>query len=566
MSIISKANILQDYENAVMETYKSYSAQSENTFPFTELGNTSIGGLPLIVQRHGTQLYETFTEDTHALVIGATRSGKTTSYIIPAIFSKACQKRKDSMLITDPKGELYSKCAAVLREQGYKIILLNFRDYQHSECWNPLTPIFRKYQKAIHINEDITAIKSVGEYYNEFKGKIFKNQKSLTEEVNREQQLIFDDAANDIDCLACNIMPTLNTKEPYWEDCARQYFTAFIYAMLEDSVPSEKNINPITEDNFSFRTMLNIMGSFTYGMDDGGDGGYFTSRDKNSKAYLLAKEPIIANAPNTRACIISSFNSKLGIYREVVSNLITSCNTFEMDELVSSDQPVAVFISYRDEVKVSYYVIQQFITAAYTKLIEIANQKNELKLERPFYFILDEFGNFPRIKDFETTISACGGRNIWFVLVLQSYSQLYNVYDRNVGEIIKDNLNMHIFLGTNNPETKKAFSDECGYRTIISPLSALNGQGQTQSHFDRDNVPLIPVSKLNHFETGECVITRTNAKAVLWSKLERSYLCPEFQTELTDAKQYKANVDFSDKKYLYELPQKKQSRFSDFDF
>ena len=55
------------------------------------------------------------------------------------------------------------------------------------------------------------------------------------------------------------------------------------------------------------------------------------------------------------------------------------------------------------------------------------------------------------------------------MLILQSYAQLYNIYGKETAEIIKDNLNAHIFFGTNNPETKREFSEECGKKTIISP-------------------------------------------------------------------------------------------------
>lgn len=36
------------------------------------------------------------------------------------------------------------------------------------------------------------------------------------------------------------------------------------------------------------------------------------------------------------------------------------------------------------------------------------------------------------------------------------------VYGKDVAEIIKDNLKVHVFLGSNNPETFDAFSKECG--------------------------------------------------------------------------------------------------------
>lgn len=566
MSIIEKANLLEGYENARLESYKDYSFESDNTFRYSELGKKSKGGLPLIIQRKDGELCETFTEDTHALIIGATRSGKTTGYIIPTIYSKAHQKRQDSMLITDPKGELYAKCSNMLREQGYKIILLNFRDFKHSECWNPLTPIFDKYQKSLQLEDSIAVKKTKDGFCQCFNGREFYSVSELEQELEIERQLIMEDVGNDIDAVASSIM-TVTSNDPYWDSSAQQLFKAFLWAMLEDSAPDEDNPNPITKDNFSFRTIFRIMASFTFSKkNENGDRGYFTARPESSRALQLAKEPIISNGDVTRMCVLSSFNTKIAPFKESIASQITCCNTFEMEELVSGEKPVAVFVSYRDEAKVSYVVIQQFITAAYTKLIEIANRSANLRLERPFYFILDEFGNLPKIKDFEITISACGGRNIWFVLVLQSYAQLYNVYDVNVGEIIKDNLNMHVFLGTNNPDTKRAFSEECGHKTILSPLSALNGSGTKPNVFDKDVIPLITISKLNYFEIGECVITRSNAQAVLWSKFERSYLSPEFSTSKNaDATEYKSSINFADGKFNYVMLTRKPSKRPDFD-
>ncbi len=55
------------------------------------------------------------------------------------------------------------------------------------------------------------------------------------------------------------------------------------------------------------------------------------------------------------------------------------------------------------------------------------------QLKRPFYFLLDEFGNLPKFNDFDKVISACGGRNIWFLLILQSYAQLDHIYKKEIG-------------------------------------------------------------------------------------------------------------------------------------
>ena len=189
---------------------------------------------------------------------------------------------------------------------------------------------------------------------------------------------------------------------------------------------------------------------------------------------------------------------------------------------------------------------------AYRLLIEHANAQSDGKRKIPFYFVLDEFGNFPEMKDFETTISACAGRNIFFILIMQSYAQLANVYGEAVASIVIENLNMHVFMGSNEPTTLDHFSKECGTRTRISPVSALRGTGYGFEHIDIEEVPLVPVSRLSRFEPGECVITEANCGYVLFSKLERYYLCKEFQgLKRQDDKAYVGHADPLDAKYVY---------------
>ncbi|MEG1964033.1 MAG: type IV secretory system conjugative DNA transfer family protein, partial [Clostridia bacterium] len=226
MSLIDKSNLLEYYENGQLETYKSFSIDSPNTFNFCDIEKKSVGGLPLVSYRKGENLQVTFTEDTHALVIGATRSGKTTSFIIPTILLKGKQKQKDNMLITDPKGELYTKCAESLRAEGYKIVLLNFRDYNNSECWNPLTPIFRKYQDMTNIENNISTLKDKGKYYNTFNKKVFQAQEELNREVERERAILYKSIQEEIDNLAQKIITVENKRDPYWELSSKELFKA----------------------------------------------------------------------------------------------------------------------------------------------------------------------------------------------------------------------------------------------------------------------------------------------------------------------------------------------------
>ena len=82
-------------------------------------------GVPMISD--GKHMWVDAGED-HYLIVGATGSGKTVIVAKPTI--KLLAKASESIIVTDPKGELYEATANMLKEKGYNIVLLNFRDPQ----------------------------------------------------------------------------------------------------------------------------------------------------------------------------------------------------------------------------------------------------------------------------------------------------------------------------------------------------------------------------------------------------------------------------------------------------
>ncbi len=563
-------DLIQGYENTLYIHYDEVGKEFPNSYWYDELRDREVAGVLKGCRYVNGRLLLTYSEkENHVGVIAATRLGKTTSYVIPTVRAFARAKNKKSMIISDPKGEIYRHTAASLAEEGYEILLLNFRDYKHSECWNPLTPIYRKYQSIYSIYDEVEVVETKNGPRNKLRGKIYESQADLDEEIERWTSLMTEEVGNDIDSLATMIAPTYKMTDPYWEDCGRELLKAYLWAMLEDSRPEllgDSGRTQITEETFSFATIITLMGMLNKS-DSDFDGGYFTKRSKTSRAYQIEKATIPEHAQTTRQCITSVFSSQMSIFRESAMRLVTSCNSFDLSVL-TGDKPVALFIDYRDELKVHFKVISLFIQDAYRLLIEHANVQPEGKRKIPFYFILDEFGNCPPIKDFETTISACAGRNIFFILIVQSYAQLNSVYGDAVAAIIRDNLNMHIFFGSNNPQTLEEFSRECGQYTRIAPVSALNGKGAEIENYQFETIPLVPKSMLAHFSPGECVVTEANCGYVLFSKLERYYLCKEFaDAPYTDEKLYIGRADPFNKKYTYRIAEKPRSaRGNPFDF
>ena len=149
---MKKIELFRDYENAKLSTITEYMAShSETTYDFDARPDSEVDGIPICVVRDGEgKLRTTFIPDTHLLAIGATRSGKTTGYVIPTLNVLLNKKNKPSLVISDPKQELYRSNVKKFEKNGYRVIVVDFTNYLHSDCWNPLTKFYRLYQKYHH--------------------------------------------------------------------------------------------------------------------------------------------------------------------------------------------------------------------------------------------------------------------------------------------------------------------------------------------------------------------------------------------------------------------------------
>ena len=93
------------------------------------------GGIPFI--NDGVNAWVDNGGEPHALIMGASGSGKTQCMMFPLL--KILARHGESVIVTDPKGELYEECGKLLQEKGYKVILLNFRDPKEGSAWNPFS-------------------------------------------------------------------------------------------------------------------------------------------------------------------------------------------------------------------------------------------------------------------------------------------------------------------------------------------------------------------------------------------------------------------------------------------
>lgn len=402
------------------------------------------GGIPII--NDGKDAWVDDSGEPHSLIMGASGSGKTQAFMFPLI--KILGRHGESMIVTDPKGELYEACGALLKEKGYRIILINFRDPKEGAAWNPFSYPYRIYKEG---------------------------------NVDKANELLQD--------LASNILIDPNNKaEPFWEQTASNFFTGLSLGLFDDATEDEININSI---NMMAEVGEDRIGASNFIKE------YFRSKGELSPAYIAAASCI--NAPNeTRGGIMSTFRTKTRIFssQQGLSEML-SYSDFDIRDI--GKEKTAVFLKVHDE-KTTYHALATiFVKQAYEALIATAQTCPGLKLPYRTNFVLDEFANMPALKDVGTMITASRSRNIRFAFVIQNFSQLNQVYGKDVAETIKGNCGNFVYI----------MSTELAALEEISKL--LGDQKPEKAEKDKPAPPIRPlftVSDLQALKEGEVIINR----------------------------------------------------------
>lgn len=400
---------------------------------------SNAGGIPLFMKNNQVWVDD---GEYHNLVIGATGSGKTQTIIFPTV--EVLAKHRESMIITDPKGEIYEKTSNMLREKGYEVLVLNFRDPQEGSAWNPLSLPYRMYKNGN-----------------------------------------FDKAIELLDDLASNILyeEKSGNADPFWEKTSADYFAGLALALFEDTEEDKVNLNSISlmttvgEEKF---------GGSTYIKE------YFNMKDPAGAAYTNASGTIMAPS-ETKGSIISVFKQKIKLFasRENLSEMLSHS---DVDLETIGEKPTALFIVIQDEKKTYHPLVTILLKQCYETLIATA-QRHGGKLPVRTNFLLDEFANMPPLKDITTMITAARSRLIRFTMIIQNFAQLDQVYGKENAETIKGNCGNIVYLITTELKALEEISKMCG-------------EVKSKKDDKTASTPLVTISDLQKMKQFEVIILR----------------------------------------------------------
>ena len=511
---------------------------------YDELKNISSRGVPFYAKFKNGKLKVRLTPDCHVLIVGATGTGKTVSFIEPTIQIVSEYKNKPSLFIFDPKGELFSHHSQKLKDSGYDVKILDMVDPYNSIQWNPLESIYKNWQNQLHLER--TILKHINdplskypkfikvgdvrqEEWFEFSNKAFSNLRDALMEVEVEKSKIRDDCLEDLKDICLAICPTTNEKESTWEDGARDYFMAILIAMLEDSEDERLGLT-IDKYNFynAYKIAMNKENDFEYIKQ------YFNGRSPLSKTRQLTVHITQSQAKTTRDGHMSTLANKLSLFADNGICLLTAKNQIDFSEF--DERPTAFFIKVPDERATRYGLASICISQSYKELVrkarynEPTNPDKMAHLKRPMFYLLDEFANMPKIAQLDKMITVGRSRWVYLNMAIQSYAQLDNVYGKETAAIVRGQCKATVFFGTPDLDTREQFSKELGNYTIevdSKSSGSKDKDGKTQSGPSTNTSyqarPLIYASDLDKIPLGECIVR------LFQSYPARSVITPSFQ-------------------------------------
>ena len=418
-----------------------FSTQEEikKNFKSENIYNIKEAGFPVSFSKDLKTIY--FDRETpHYVYLGSTGSGKSVTAVIPTCSFIAHSKKKRSVFITDPKGEIYNTTSFMFKNNGYNILTIDFRQPELSNKINILQPIINEYEKYIDYDRKYKITNNIED------GN--KAMSSLAE-TNRL-----------ISSLATMVMTDkAEAKDPFWNNSAKNLLEGLIGLFLEEyklgnikkeqiTMTSIRKFQNSSMEQQNFRKFKEFINSKEYG--------------SKSKDALIS---ILSASDNTYKSITAVFGEKMNIYDDInVANVIS---TSDFDLNILGKQPTALYVIVPDEDKVYYTLVTIIVGLLYKELVKLANSYETKKLPYEIDFILDEFANCPPLADIESLVSVARSRGMHFHFFIQSFSQLNNIYGKEVAQIILDNCGL-IYLKTNTEETAQAISKRLGKKTIES--------------------------------------------------------------------------------------------------
>ena len=343
----------------------------------------------------------------HCAIFGASGTMKSRAVVRNSLFSAI--RRGESVLISDPKSEMYNDTSELFRRNGYEVKVLNLVDPKHGDSWNCMSDLNGDTMMAQVLTNVIIGNTSSG------KG------------------------------------------DHFWDNGESNLLKALVlYTDLDNSLPPErKNL------------------AYVYQLLTRNSEKTLTAMFEKLPMDHPARAPfnLFAQSSDTvKSGIILGLGTRLQVLQnEAVKRLVSFS---DIDLTAPGRRKCAYYIILSDQETSMAFLSSLFFSFLFIKLTRFADLSPEGRCPVPVNLILDEFNNIGRIggapdgSDFCRSLSVIRSRDIRVMIAVQSLGQLQNRYPNNLWAEIIGNCDIQLMLGCTDDVTADYISDRSGDMSI----------------------------------------------------------------------------------------------------
>lgn len=339
--------------------------------------------------------------NSNLAVYGASGSMKTRSFCMNRILQGV--SRGESLVICDPKSELYEKSSEYLRDKGYTVRVFNLVNPENSDSWNCLSEVEGQ----------------------ELMAQLF------------------------VDVIIKNTTGG-GKGDHFWDSAEMNLLKALVLYVDKGYLPENRNMGQVYQlITLNSETALNSL---------------FEVLPINHPAkapYSLFKQA----SDSVRSGVIIGLGSRLQVFQSELIKKITARDEIDLELL--GQKPCAYFLVTSDQDSTFDFLASLFLSFVFIKLVRYADKNCEGgRLPVPVHVLGEELTACGTIPDLSRRLSVIRSRNISMSCVFQNLAGLQNRYPLNLWQEILGNCDVQLFLGCTDPLTAEFVSSRTGLASM----------------------------------------------------------------------------------------------------
>lgn len=477
------------------------------------------------------------TGNRNLILIGPPGSGKSFGYVRTAVFQSIV--RGESVVVTDPKGEIHNDMRKLLESRGYKVKVFNLINLDLSNAWDCVQEIYDPITGNIDDQRVITFCKTV--ITNTGGG------------ANSKGDPFWESSEENLFRVAVSYCAYIREKSliEIYERRAKELLTQLPYITQEDEqslIEIVKNPESAMVDR---RRVVEYLAHSFYGDEEGDrklseweedaptcnisdiyDALLHNDLDKweaNFKYVPLSHPAASAWAvfkgmgERVQPNIVGGLNTRLQLFMTYKVRRVISNDDIRLANLGA--EKTALFLIISDDnasMQLLSSLLLSFLFKDLKEAFDAVGGEGRISVN----VVADELANTGVWPNFEKTIATARSRKIAVSLILQSLPQLTQLYGEENAETIIGCCNTMLVLGCNDKYTAEYISDKSGIVTIraksVSDTRASSAgnrgvmQGYSLSEGDGKR-NLVNPDEVQHLEK-EQILIMTNGQNMLEAK------------------------------------------------